>query len=47
MDMKAVKCLFIVNCHAEDFDAGRFRSEVFAINLGRLDTYFKDGETSV
>ncbi len=26
-------------------DAGRFRSEVFAINLGRLDTYFKDGET--
>ncbi len=25
-------------------DAGRFRSEVFAINLGRLDTYFTDGE---
>lgn len=25
-------------------DAGRFRSEVFAINLGRLDAYFKDGE---
>lgn len=24
---------------------GRFRSEVFAINLGRLDTAFKDGET--
>ncbi|MBS0651135.1 MAG: 50S ribosomal protein L15 [Verrucomicrobia bacterium] len=25
-------------------DAGRFRSEVFAINLGRLDAHFKDGE---
>lgn len=25
-------------------DAGRFRSEVFAMNLGRLDACFKDGE---
>jgi large subunit ribosomal protein L15 len=26
-------------------EIGRFRSEVFAINLGRLDAHFKDGET--
>ncbi len=26
-------------------DSGRFRSEVFAINLARLDEFYKDGET--